>query len=183
VGLRLVVGLGNPGQQYERTRHNVGFAAVDRLAADAEWKTADLGLWTKVGDLFLAKPTTYMNESGQFVKPFASYRNITPAEILVVYDEIALPLGRLRIRPNGSAGGHNGMKSLIAHLGTDRFPRLRIGVGPQPAGVDSAQWVLGKFAPAERKTLEDVLDQAAAAARELETENLDAVMNRYNPKA
>ncbi len=182
--MRLVVGLGNPGDEYEQTRHNVGFLVADRLAKDSDWKwfQNDLGLWTKVASVYVVKPMTYMNESGRCVQPFARFYKIKPEEVLVVYDEIALPLGRLRIRAGGSAGGHNGMKSIISSLGTDKFPRLRIGIGPQPAFIDSAAYVLQRFKSSEQPALEEALDKSAAAVQELAEKPLDAVMNRYNPK-
>lgn len=184
MALRLVVGLGNPGEEYSRTRHNVGFMVADRLAGEsADWKSfeSDLGLWTKVGSLLVAKPMTFMNASGDFVQRFAAYYKVPASEMLVVFDEIALPLGRIRIRPGGSAGGQNGMKSVIQRMGTDAIPRLRIGIGPQPPFMDSAAYVLQKFKPSE--DVGPVLDVAVEAIKRLEDEPLDAVMNRYNPKA
>lgn len=184
MALRLVVGLGNPGTAYERTRHNVGFRLVDRLVdqADPSWREfKGLGLAAKRGELWVVKPMTYMNESGRFVKTFAGFHNISVAEILVVYDEISLPLGKIRLRKSGSAGGQKGMLSVIQQLGTEAVPRLRIGVGPQPQGLDSADFVLGRFKPDEEKALAGVLDLAAEAVELLERESLDNVMNRYNP--
>ncbi len=184
MALRLVVGLGNPGEEYEKTRHNVGFMLADRLAGDADWKwfENDLGLWTKVASFYVAKPMTYMNASGDCVQPFAHFYKIKPEEMLVVYDDIALPLSRLRIRPSGSAGGQKGMKSIIDRLGTDRVPRLRIGIGPQPAFMDSAAYVLQRFKTSEEPALDEVLSRAESAVKELEDSALDDVMNRYNPK-
>lgn len=184
MALRLVVGLGNPGEEYSRTRHNVGFMVVDRLAGDDGWKwfEGDLGQWTgSPSSLLIAKPMTYMNASGDFVQPFASFYKIKPEEILLVVDEIALPLGQLRIRPNGSAGGQNGMKSVIARMGTDKIPRLRVGIGPQPAFMDSAAYVLQKFKPSEE--VDPVIDRAVDAIRAIEADGLDKAMNKYNPKA
>jgi PTH1 family peptidyl-tRNA hydrolase len=184
VALRLVVGLGNPGQEYERTRHNVGFRLADRLVggADPFWKDfKGLGVAAKAGDLWVAKPMTYMNDSGQFVRAFAGYHNIPVSELLVVYDEISLPLGKLRIRKKGSAGGQKGMLSIIRHLGTDEVPRLRIGIGPQPERMDAADFVLSRFKPDQEKDLEGALDLAADAVRAVGESGLDAAMNRYNP--
>lgn len=186
MALRLVVGLGNPGEEYSRTRHNVGFALLDRLAGEgSDWKDYErgLGLWTKSSSLFLLKPMTYMNLSGDCVQPFAAFYKIKPEETLIVYDEIALPLGDVRLRPKGSAGGHNGMKSIIGRLGTDQVPRLRIGIGPQPQFMDSAKFVLAKFTAAERETLEKALDKAEGAVEAAASLGLDAAMNKYNPKA
>jgi len=178
------VGLGNPGEEYERTRHNVGFLLADRLAGGETWKwfENDLGLWAKVGSFYVLKPMTYMNGSGDCVQPFAHFYKIKPEETLVVYDDIALPLGRLRIRPSGSAGGQKGMKSIIDRLGTDRIPRLRIGIGPQPSFMDSAAYVLQRFRASEEPALDESLSRAESAVRDLEDSALDAVMNRYNPK-
>lgn len=185
MALRLVVGLGNPGERYERTRHNVGFAVADRLVGDsAQWKRfeTDLGLWAKVGALYAAKPMTYMNESGSFVQQFAAFYKITPDEMLVCYDDIALPLGRLRIRPNGSSGGQKGMDSIINRLGTQNVPRLRLGIGPQPEFMDSAAFVLQRFSALEGQALAQALERAVEAIKTFETSGLEASMNRYNPK-
>lgn len=185
MALRLVVGLGNPGEEYSRTRHNVGFMLADRLAGEADWKwfEGDLGQWTgSPSSLLIAKPMTYMNESGRFVQRFSHFYKIKPEETLVVFDDIALPLGRLRIRPSGSAGGQKGMKSIIECLGTQSVPRLRIGIGPQPSFMDSAAYVLQRFKASEEPALDESLSRAASAVGELEHAALDAVMNRYNPK-
>jgi PTH1 family peptidyl-tRNA hydrolase len=186
VALRLVVGLGNPGSEYERTRHNVGFRLVDRLVGEAEpfWKDfKGLGVAAKWGDVYVAKPMTYMNESGQFVKAFAGYHNIPIPEILVVYDELALPLSRIRLRKKGSAGGQKGMLSIIRHLGTEEVCRLRIGIGPQPEKMDSADFVLSRFRSAEEADLEKGLADAERAVAIVRDENIDAAMNRFNPAA
>ncbi len=184
MALRLVVGLGNPGSEYERTRHNVGFRLVDRLVGEADpfWKDfKGLGVAAKWGDVWAVKPMTYMNESGQFVRAFAGFHNVTPPEILVVYDELALPLGKVRVRKKGSAGGQKGMLSIIRHLGTDEVPRLRLGIGPQPERMDAADFVLGRFKPDQEKDLEEGLTRAVDAVRLVRDEGLDAAMNRYNP--
>lgn len=184
MALRLVVGLGNPGPEYERTRHNVGFRLVDRLVdgADPFWKDfKGLGVAAKWGDVWVAKPMTYMNESGTFVRPFAAFHNVAPSEILVVYDELALPLGKVRLRKKGSAGGQKGMLSIIRHLGTEEVPRLRLGIGPQPERMDSADFVLGRFKPAEEKDLDEGLQRGLDAVRVVRDEGIEAAMNRYNP--
>ncbi len=184
MALRLVVGLGNPGSEYEKTRHNVGFRLADRLVggADPFWKDfKGLGVAAKWGDVWVAKPMTYMNESGQFVRAFAGYHNISIPEMLVVYDELSLPLGKLRIRKKGSAGGQRGMLSILRHLGTEEVPRLRIGIGPQPEKMDSADFVLSRFKPAEEKGLEDALALSEDAIRTVNEKGVDAAMNRYNP--
>ena len=184
---RMVVGLGNPGSKYAATRHNVGFMVVDRLAEEAgarfddekRWKTAI----AKDGSRFLLKPQTYMNESGVAVSKVASFYKIEPAEILVIYDDLDLPLGRLRLRPSGSAGGHNGMKSIIAPLGTQAFPRLRVGIGRQGGGA--VGHVLGKFAEEERSELENCLKNAVLATALVAGQGMSAAMTRFNapPKA
>jgi peptidyl-tRNA hydrolase, PTH1 family len=186
VALRLVVGLGNPGSEYERTRHNVGFRLVDRLVgeADLSWKDfKGLGVAAKWGDVWVAKPMTYMNESGQFVKTFAGYNNIPLPEILVVYDEISLPLSRIRLRKKGSAGGQKGMLSIIRHLGTEEVSRLRVGIGPQPEKMDSADFVLSRFRSAEEADLEKGMSDAEKAVCAVRDEGMDAAMNRFNPPA
>lgn len=184
MALKLVVGLGNPGPEYERTRHNVGFRLADRLVGEADsfWKDfKGLGVAAKWGDVWVGKPMTYMNESGQFVRAFAGYHNVPVSEMLVVYDELALPLGKLRLRKKGSAGGQKGMLSILRHLGTEEVPRLRLGIGPQPERMDSADFVLSRFKPAEEKDLEAALALAEEAVRLVRDEGLDAAMNRYNP--
>lgn len=185
MALRLVVGLGNPGPEYERTRHNVGFRLADRLAAEGgrAWKDfRGLGVFARWdGDAWVAKPMTYMNESGRFVQAFAGYHRVPPADILVVYDEIALPLGRIRLRPGGSAGGQKGMGSILRQLATQEIPRLRLGIGPQPERMDSADFVLSRFKPSEEEALESALALAADAARAARRDGLEAAMNRFNP--
>lgn len=177
--LRLVVGLGNPGPRYERTRHNVGFMVLDRLAGEAAWKDFEGGLVARAEGLILGRPLTYMNESGRFVGALARFYKIAPEDALVVFDDVALPLGRLRIRPSGSAGGQKGMASVISHLG-DKVPRLRLGIGPQPQGVKSEDFVLSPFAKAEQEALSEVLDRACEAVRVAAAEGLEAAMNRFN---
>lgn len=180
--LRLVVGLGNPGERYARTRHNIGFRLVEHLAgADAFWKDFKEGRFARWGDVLLAEPLTFMNDSGRFVQQFAAFHKVAPGEMLVCFDDIALNLGRLRVRPSGSAGGQKGMYSIIHALGTDAIPRLRIGIGPQPQGWDSADYVLTKFSAAEEGSLSEVLDKAAEAVRVVKEEGVAAAMNKFNP--
>jgi PTH1 family peptidyl-tRNA hydrolase len=179
---RLVVGLGNPGGKYAETRHNVGFMVVEQLASDAgaAWDTEKR--WqsqiAKDGSRYLLKPQTYMNESGLAVGKVANFYKIDPSEILVIYDDLDLALGRMRIRGSGSAGGHNGMRSIIAHLGTDRFPRLRLGIGRQGGGTIGH--VLGKFRDDERSDLEKSLKNAVLATALIATEGISAAMTRFN---
>jgi peptidyl-tRNA hydrolase, PTH1 family len=166
VPIKMIVGLGNPGREYERTRHNVGFMVLDALAAQwgfdfskqAKWKA----LVSSHGGRHFIKPQTYMNLSGQAVQSAGSFFKVRPAEMLVVVDDVSLPLGKLRLRPGGSAGGQNGMKSLIQCLGTDQFPRLKIGIGGADLQSLSGH-VLGNFSPEERV----VIDPALAAARHM----------------
>lgn len=184
MALKLVVGLGNPGPEYERTRHNVGFRLVDRMVGEAGsfWKDfSGLGVAAKAGGLWLAKPMTYMNESGRFVRAFADFHKIPASEVLVVYDEIALPLGRIRLRAKGSAGGQKGMLSILKHMGTEEVPRLRIGIGPQPERMDSADYVLGRFSKAQEAELGEVFSLSEQAVGVVREQGIQEAMNRYNP--
>lgn len=180
-----MVGLGNPGPQYRDTRHNVGFWVADELAGrwqlqDA-WRERHDALFVKrAGGAVLAKPLTYMNLSGFAVSKLRQFFGIEPADILVVVDEIALPLGRLRARPRGSAGGHNGLRSVIAQLGTDDFPRLRIGVGRGDERRDLADYVTSKFDRDERDTILAATVRAADAAEMFISEGIERVMNTFN---
>jgi len=176
------VGLGNPEQRYARTRHNAGFRLVEMMADDADWREfKGLGVYARRDSLFLAKPMTYMNESGRFALSFAHFHKIDPSEILVCFDDIALPLGRLRLRPAGSSGGQKGMQSIIDSFGTSDIPRLRIGIGPQPAGWDSADFVLSRFSVEEEKLLAESLRAAGEAVLVTAQGGLEAAMNRFNP--
>ena len=165
----LVVGLGNPGPKYEWTRHNVGFLVVDELAERAsipvqKLKYKALTNTTVIGgqSVLLMKPTTYMNLSGESVGQAARFYKIPPERVLVISDDVALPQGKLRIRRSGSAGGHNGLKNIIAHLGTDQFPRLKVGVGGKPyPDSDMADWVLGKFTGQDKAAMEQAIAKAA----------------------
>lgn len=183
--IRLIVGLGNPGRDYAETRHNVGFMALDRLARhfQVQWKTDKQrkGELAAGPGVLLVKPQTFMNLSGECVGPLMRYFKFTPSQVLVIYDDIAFPVGALKLRATGSAGGHNGMKSLIAHLGTERFPRIRIGISA-PGQKEMAHHVLGKFTPEERPLLEESLTQAAAAALTALSLGFDMAANRFNAK-
>ena len=184
----LLVGLGNPGDQYENTRHNVGFMVADELAERhnipvQRLKFRALTNTVTVGDrkVLLMKPVTYMNLSGEAVHEAAAFYKIPPEHILVVSDEVALAPGKLRVRRSGSAGGHNGLKNIIAHLGTDQFPRIRLGVGQKPhPDYDMADWVLGKFQGEDKKAVEAAVKKAADAAECLIREGVDKAMNQYN---
>jgi peptidyl-tRNA hydrolase, PTH1 family len=186
--VKLVVGLGNPGPKYRDTRHNVGFWVVDELAsrwhlADG-WRERDETLFVKQpGGSVLVKPLTFMNLSGFAVSKLRQFFQVEPPDILVIVDEVALPVGRLRARARGSAGGHNGLKSVIEQLGTDEFPRLRIGVGRGDARRDLADHVLSKFDPDERETIQAATLRAAVAAEMFTSEGIGRVMNTFNAAA
>jgi peptidyl-tRNA hydrolase, PTH1 family len=181
--LRLVVGLGNPGPQYIGTRHNVGFMVIDCLARKKGVKLSRTAVWSsdwgKWGDTLLMKPLTYMNRSGEAVGRFARYFKIQPEEILVVVDDVALPLGRLRLRPSGSDGGHNGLKSIIENLG-EEFMRLRIGIGASPDAEELVDHVLGKFDQSEKPTADNALERATEAIEHLALNGMASAMNNYN---
>jgi len=186
--MKLIVGLGNPGSEYRDTRHNVGFNVVDELVD--RWRVS--GSWREKFDalqiktvrgedsVIVSKPLTFMNRSGQAVAAIAGFYKIEPADVLVIVDEVALPLGRLRARPEGSAGGHNGLKSIIEHLGTSAFPRMRIGVGRGDNRRDLADHVLGRFEPAERDTVSAAVLRAADASEMFLSEGIGRVMNVFN---
>ena len=184
----LLVCLGNPGDQYENTRHNVGFMVADELAERhnipvQRLKFRALTNTVTIGDrkVLLMKPVTYMNLSGEAVREAAAFYKIPPEHILVISDEVALAPGKLRVRRSGSAGGHNGLKNIIAHLGTDQFPRIRLGVGQKPhPDYDMADWVLGKFQGEDKKAVEAAVKKAADAAECLIREGVDKAMNQYN---
>ena len=184
----LIVGLGNPGSQYEKTRHNCGFRAVDILAAKFGCKLDKAkfqGLYGQVNyegrKLFLLKPQTFMNLSGRSVLQLSAYFNIPPQQIIVMFDDISLPPGRLRIRANGSAGGHNGIKSIISEVGSQDFPRVKIGVGAKPEPErDLADWVLSTFSASEEKALAPALEAAADAALSIIEKGIPETANRFN---
>ena len=183
--IRIIVGLGNPGRDYAETRHNVGFMVLERLARrfNVEWKLdkARKGELAAGPGVLLVKPQTFMNSSGECVGPLMRYFKFQPEQVLVIYDDISFPVGTLRLRTGGSAGGHNGMKSLIAHLGTEKFPRIRVGISA-PGQKNMVGHVLGKFAPDERPLLEESLDKAAEAAFVALKEGVEMAANRFNVK-
>ena len=190
--MRLIVGLGNPGREYRETRHNVGFMVVDEIArrhnltlAMAPSQIPDAMIAKKFGPdgTLVAKPLTFMNNSGDPVSALARYYDISIGDLLVVVDEVALPFGRLRARARGSAGGHNGLKSVIARLGTTEFARLRLGVGRGDARKDLADHVLSKFEADEQSALGEFITRAADAAEMFAAEDIATVMNTYNPGA
>ncbi len=184
--MRLIVGLGNPGEEYRQTRHNVGFMVADALAArhSLAWRNEGQVTCAKrfgSPEFLLAKPKTFMNLSGLAVAEFANYRNIDHGDLLIVVDDVDLPLGRMRARARGSAGTHNGLKSVVAQLGTTDFARLRVGVGRGDRRKDLADYVLAKFEAAEQAALNDIVTRAADAAEMFAAEDIETVMNRYNP--
>jgi len=190
--MKLVVGLGNPGRDYRKTRHNAGFMVVDEVArrhqltwAPGPAQVAESFVVKRFGEtsVLLAKPLTYMNRSGDVVAGLARYFDVPVSDLLVVVDEAALPLGRLRARRSGSAGGHNGLKSIIQQLGTDQFARLRVGVGRGEARRDLTDHVLGRFEAGECAGLEDVITRAADAVEMFAAADIEQVMNTYNPDA
>ena len=184
----LVVGLGNPGEKYENTRHNVGFLTVDELAERArvpvqKLKYRALTNTVELGGAraLLMKPVTYMNLSGEAVGQAARFYKIPPERVLVISDDVSLPLGKLRIRKSGSAGGHNGLKNIIQHLGTDQFPRVKIGVGEKPhPDYDMADWVLSRFTGEDLKTITQAVKRAADAVACVVKDGPDKAMNRFN---
>ena len=184
----IIVGLGNPTRKYEGTKHNVGFDTIDYLVDEYGIPSSGLGHKAMYGKgmiagqkVILAKPMTYMNLSGESVRELVNYYKIDPEEeLIVVYDDISLDVGHLRIRTKGSAGGHNGIKNIIAHLGTQEFPRIKIGVGAKPPRMDLADYVLSRFSAEDRRVMETAFKDAAQAAQVLIEEGPDAAMNAFN---
>ena len=184
----IIAGLGNPTLQYEGTRHNVGFDVIDMLAdrynisVDGRKGRALVGKGIIEGQkVLLVKPQTYMNLSGESLRELVNYYKIDEEhELLVIYDDISLDVGQLRIRKKGSAGGHNGIKNIIAHLGTQEFPRIKMGVGDKPPRMDLADYVLRRFSKEDREKMEQAFKDAAEAVEVMITEGADAAMNRFN---
>lgn len=181
---RLLVGLGNPGKAYRDTRHNVGFMILDRLAARERVEFRTERHWraeiSRCGDTLLCKPLTYMNLSGEAAHAVALFHKIDAAQTLVILDDMALPLGKLRLRESGSAGGHNGLQSLIEHFGTHALPRLRVGIGAAPGADRAVGHVLGRFSAEEREPLAASLDRAVAAIDMAQADGIAAAMNAFN---
>lgn len=184
---RLIVGLGNPGREYENTRHNIGFMVVDAFAIQKQVVWARERRWNcaiaKFTDGWLLKPLTFMNLSGQAVAAACRFYKIEPAEVLAVYDDVDLPLGRLRLRLQGGAGGHNGVRSLIQHLGSEKFPRLKLGIGSpagRPAGEAMTGHVLGRFQEDEKDLVQTLVGRAVEAVNGALTRGLEATMNLFN---
>lgn len=186
----IIIGLGNPTREYEHTRHNVGFDAVDYmikkygiLYSGVKHKAMYGKGRIEAVPVIVAKPITYMNVSGEAVRELVDYYKIDPeTELIVLYDDISLAPGQLRLRRKGSAGGHNGIKSIISHLGTENFLRIKIGIGEKPPGWDLADYVLGRFTKADRMLVEQSIGNCADAAARILTAGIDPAMNEYNRK-
>ena len=186
--LKIIVGLGNPGRQYEQTRHNIGFVAVDALAQAHGIKLRERRSFRALAgdgrvnscDVLLVKPQTFMNLSGESVRSIIKFYKLAPSEIIVLYDDIALPVGQIRIRERGSSGGQKGAQSIINCLGTDEFTRVRIGVGAKPEGWDLADYVLSKFKKDEQQLVNESVVKAANAVEAILKDGVVAAMNLYN---
>ena len=183
----IIAGLGNPTREYEKTRHNVGFDTIDVLADKLNTSVDEKkfkGLYGKgiiAGEkVILLKPQTFMNLSGESVREAADFYKVDPEHIIVIYDDISLDVGQLRIRKKGSAGGHNGIKNIIAHLGTQEFPRIKVGVGDKPPRMDLADYVLGHFSKEDRGLVDDALKRAAGAVELMVQGEVDQAMNQFN---
>lgn len=186
----LIVGLGNPGKEYQNTRHNIGFEVIDTLAEEEKISMLEHKHKAVIGKgyiggerVILCKPQTYMNLSGESVREILDYYKIDEKEnLIVISDDISLVPGKLRIRKKGSAGGHNGLKNIILHLGHDAFMRVKMGVGEKPAGYDLADYVLGHYSSEERKIMDQAKKDGAAAVRSIMAEGIDVAMNQFNGK-
>ena len=185
----LIAGLGNPTREYDKTRHNVGFSVIDVLADKYNIDVSDrkhkalCGRGVIEGEkVLLLKPQTFMNLSGESIREAVDYYKIDPEDIIVIYDDISLEPGQLRIRLKGSAGGHNGIKNIIAHLGTQEFPRIKVGVGAKPPKMDLADYVLSRFGAEEQKVMDEAFGEAAEAAVMMMTTGAERAMNHYNAK-
>lgn len=186
----LIVGLGNPRKEYENTRHNIGFDVIDCIAKQENIDVLEKKHKAVIGKgylegqkVILAKPQTFMNLSGESVRELVDYYKLDETcDVIVISDDISLDVGQIRIRKKGSAGGHNGLKNIIAHLGHDTFMRIKMGVGEKPKGYDLADYVLGHFNKEERKIMEDATKKASQAIRMIIREDVDAAMNQYNRK-
>lgn len=187
--MKVIVGLGNPGKKYDNSRHNVGFAALDYIAEKesitinmAKHK-ALIGTGYIGGEkILLVKPQTFMNLSGESLRPIMDFYKLEPEDFLVIFDDIDLDVGQLRIRRKGSAGGHNGIKSIVSHLGSTEFPRIKIGVGEKPKGYDLADYVLSHFTKAERGIFEERFEDVHDAAKLIISGDITEAMNRHNKK-
>ncbi len=185
--MKIIVGLGNPTREYEGTRHNVGFSVIYNIRdkyninVDTKKHKALIGKGIIEGEkVILAMPQTYMNLSGESVRELVDYYKCDPEDIIVIYDDISLDVGKLRIRAKGSAGGHNGIKNIIAHLGTQEFPRIKVGVGEKPPRMDLADYVLGHFSKEEQPIIREGADKACDAVALMIKEDIATAMNKFN---
>lgn len=185
----IIVGLGNPTKEYDGSRHNIGFAVIDEIARqnnismDGKKHKAIYGKGQIEGiKVILAKPQTYMNLSGESIRAMIDFYKIREEELIVIYDDISLDVGQLRIRKKGSAGGHNGIKSIISHLGSQEFNRIKIGIGDKPKGYQLANYVLGRFAKEEKPYIEKAIIMGAEATKWMVTKDVESAMNAYNKK-
>lgn len=185
--MKIIVGLGNPTREYEGTRHNVGFSVIYALSdaydisVDTKKHKALIGKGMIDGEkVILAMPVTYMNLSGESVRELKDYYKCDNEDIIVIYDDVSLSVGRLRLRKKGSAGGHNGIKSIISHLGTEEFPRIKVGIGEKPKNMDLADYVLGRFSKEEQPIIRESAVLAAKAVSCILTDGMDAAMNKFN---
>ncbi len=185
--MKIIVGLGNPTKEYEGTRHNVGFSVIHELSekyninVDTKKHKALIGKGIIEGEkVILAMPQTYMNLSGESVRALVDYYKCDTTDVIIIYDDISLDVGKLRIRAKGSAGGHNGIKSIISHLGTMEFPRIKVGVGEKPSGMDLADYVLGHFSREEQQVMTEGIRTAGEAAALMTKQDISVAMNRYN---
>lgn len=185
----IIAGLGNPTKEYDKTRHNVGFSVIDVLAdryridVSERKHKALCGRGAIEGQkVVLMKPQTFMNLSGESIRAAVDFYKVEPEDVIIIYDDISLEPGQLRIRLKGSAGGHNGIKNIIAHLGTQEFPRIKVGVGAKPPRMDLAAYVLSRFSQGEQKLMDDAFSEAAGAAVMMMTDGADRAMNHYNTK-
>ncbi len=185
--MHIIIGLGNPTREYQATRHNVGFDAITRISDDyripLDFKKhkAICGKGYIEGEkVILAQPQTYMNLSGESVRELADFYKAAPEEIIIIYDDISLAVGQLRLRSKGSAGGHNGIKSIISHLGTQEFPRIKVGVGDKPKGWDLADYVLSRFHNDEQPIIREALKNTSDAVRAILKDGMESAMNIYN---
>lgn len=185
----MIAGLGNPTKEYDKTRHNVGFAVIDALADQYNIDISERKHKALCGrgaieghKVVLMKPQTFMNLSGESIRAAVDFYKVDLEDIIIIYDDVSLEPGQLRIRLKGSAGGHNGIKNIIAHLGTQEFPRIKVGVGAKPPRMDLADYVLSRFSKGEQKLMDDALKEAAEAAVMMMADGVDRAMNHYNTK-
>ncbi|MGM0437626.1 MAG: aminoacyl-tRNA hydrolase [Bacillota bacterium] len=185
--MKLIVGLGNPGEKYAKTRHNIGFRAISKLAENFSIKADELKCHSLLGKGFfenekiiLAQPITYMNKSGKAVKSLFNKYNLDLEDLIIIYDDIDLDVGEIRIKRKGSSGGHNGLKSIIRNLGSQKIARIRIGIGRPPAGFDIPEYVLGYFDDEEEKIIQESLIDVVEAVKLIKNESIETAMNKYN---